>query len=121
MEIYNKSDSKELRKYFRANVSKAEQLLWAKLKAKRFCDVKFRRQYGVDKYILDFYSVELRLAIEIDGGTHFEKEEIEYDEKRTKFLNSIRIKVIRFTNNDVYKNILNVLEEIKKEIELIKT
>lgn len=102
MELYNNSDSKELRKYLRANVSKAEQLLWAKLKAKRFCNFKFRRQYGVGKYVLDFYSVELRLAIEIDGGSHFEQEDIEYDEVRTNFLNSLKIKVIRFTNNDVY-------------------
>lgn len=116
MDLYNNPDSKELRKYLRANVSKAEQLLWAKLKGKRFYNVKFRRQYGVGKYILDFYSVELRLAIEIDGGTHFEKDALEYDKERTDFLNSYKIKVIRFTNNDIYKNMLNVLEEIKNEI-----
>lgn len=118
MDLYNNPDSKELRKYLRANVSKAEQLLWAKLNSKRFFNIKFRKQYGVGKYILDFYSVELRLAIEIDGGTHFEEDVIEYDKKRTNFLNSVGIKVIKFTNNDVYKNMINVLEEIKKEIQV---
>jgi len=116
MDLYNNSDSKELRKYLRTNSTKAEQLLWVKLKSKRFCNVKFRRQYGVGKYILDFYSVELRLAIEIDGGTH----ELEYDKERTDFLGNVGIKVIRFNNSDIYTNILNVLEEIKKEIEVLK-
>lgn len=116
MDLYNNPDSKELRKYLRANVSKAEQLLWAKLKGKRFYNVKFRRQYGAGKYTLDFYSVGLSLAIEINGGTYFEKDALEYDKERTDFLNSFKIKVLRFTNNDVYKNMLNVLEEIKKEI-----
>ncbi len=117
MKLYNKPEKKAARKYLRNNSTKAEQLLWEQLKNKKFLDVKFRRQYSVDRYILDFYSIELRLGIELDGEIHEDENAIEYDFKRTEYLKLRKIKVIRFSNKEIYNNILEVLKVIKQEIE----
>jgi very-short-patch-repair endonuclease len=103
MEIYNKLESKNLRKYLRKNSTKAELLLWKQLRGKKLNDTKFKRQFGVDKYVLDFYCPEVKLAIELDGEPHTGKDAIEYDKIRTAFLNSIGIKVIRFKNEDLFE------------------
>jgi len=73
---------------------------------------KFRRQYGVNKYVVDFYCPKLKLAIEIDGDSHFGNQAIKYDQKRQSYIESFGIKFLRFTNNDIYNNIDEVLEVI---------
>ena len=117
MKLYNKPEKKAARKYLRNNSTKAEQLLWEQLKNKKFLDVKFRRQYSVDRYILDFYSIELRLGIELDGEIHEDENAIEYDSKRTEYLKLRKIKIIRFSNKEVINSISEVLKAIKQEIE----
>ncbi|MBS1494641.1 MAG: endonuclease domain-containing protein [Bacteroidetes bacterium] len=118
MKLYNKPEKKEARKFLRNNSTKAEQLLWDEIKNKKFHGIKFRRQYSVDRYILDFYSIELRLGIELDGEVHDDKDAIEYDKIRTNYLKQRKIKVIRFSNEEIYKSIDNVLNKIKNEIEI---
>jgi len=76
MKFFNINKNKEVRKELRNNQPKAEQLLWSKLKAKRFLDIKFRRQHGIGPFVVDFYCTELRLAIELDGDSHFNNEAI---------------------------------------------
>jgi len=66
---------------------------------------------------VDFYCAEAKLCIEIDGSSHFEAEQEEYDEARTEFLESFEYRVIRFTNNDVRYNIHTVVEEIVRVVE----
>ena len=117
MKLYNKPEKKLARKYLRNNSTKAEQLLWEELKNKKFHSIKFRRQYSVGRYILDFYSIQLRLGVELDGKVHEDKDAIDYDSKRTEYLSLRKIKVIRFTNNDIYSSISEVLNVIKNEIE----
>lgn len=117
MKFFNKHENKELRKELRLNQPKAEQVLWQKLKAKRFLNIKFRRQHGIGPFIVDFYSTELKLAIEIDGDSHFNDDAVKKDYSRTEYLEREGIEVLRFTNSDVYKNIYWVLEEIKTYIE----
>jgi len=73
---------------------------------------KFRRQYGIGKYIVDFYCPKLKLAIEIDGATHSTDEEIRKDKEREKFINRFGIIVKRYYNNDVYNNLDAVLSNI---------
>jgi very-short-patch-repair endonuclease len=107
---------KQRRQELRNNSTKAEQLLWKHLKDSRFLNLKFRRQQGIGRYIVDFYCPDCKLAIEIDGDSHFEENSQEYDNIRTEFLNAEGIKVIRFTNTDVYKNINGVLEQLKSVI-----
>ena len=96
---------------------KAEIILWSVLKGKKMKGYKFRRQHGIGSFIVDFYCPELKLAIELDGSQHLEQENLEYDKKRTQYLNSLNIKVIRFLNNEVLNNIGEVYVKIKEYID----
>ncbi len=116
MEIFNKKESKQVRKILRKNSTQAEHLLWQELRGKKLLDTKFKRQFSVDKYILDFFCPQLNLVIELDGDIHLEKEAVEYDKIRTIFLNGLGLKVIRFTNDEVFENLSLVLEKIENEI-----
>src|SRR5215207_4213699 len=84
----------------------AERKLWSRLRNDQL-GVTFRRQHAVGIYIPDFCSPKAKLIIELDGNQHLEQEE--YDEKRTKYLESLGYKVIRFWNNDVTNNIDSVI------------
>lgn len=68
--IYNRAVYKTRRKELRNNPTKTEKILWAFLKGKKLSGYKFRRQYGVGKYIVDFYCPQMKLAIELDGEMH---------------------------------------------------
>lgn len=119
MKLFNKTLLKEKRKELRNNSTLSERILWSKLKKGNTFNLKFRRQYSIGNYIVDFYCTELKLAIEIDGDSHFQGNNVK-DEARTKFLNKQGINVIRFTNNDVKDNWQWVLNEINLEIEFLK-
>jgi very-short-patch-repair endonuclease len=98
----------------------AERKLWAIIRNDQL-GVNFRRQHAVGNYIPDFVCVQKKLIIELDGSQHLEQEE--YDQERTKYLESLGYKVIRFWNNDVTNNIDGVIlaiiyameDEISKE------
>ena len=92
----------------------AEQRLWRYLRMRQLAGFKFRRQHPVCGYILDFACIDIKLAIELDGGQHADN--IEGDEIRTKALNQAGWIVIRFWNNDVLINTEAVLSEIHKQI-----
>jgi very-short-patch-repair endonuclease len=96
----------------RKNSTDAEQLLWEILRDRRLYGIKFRRQHPIGKFILDFYSHENKLAIELDGGGHNEQQQKQYDEQRTKSLEGEGIKVLRFWNHDVLQKTEVVLEVI---------
>lgn len=90
-------------------------MLWEKLRARRLDGLKFRRQYGVDRYVLDFYCPGLRLAIEVDGPIHDSKKAKEYDRQRQAFVESLGISFLRFRNEDVFDNMNKVLKQISKQ------
>nr|WP_258071342.1 endonuclease domain-containing protein [Vibrio jasicida] len=90
---------------------KPEEVLWHKIRRKQL-GVKFRRQHGIGRYIVDFYCAELSLVIEIDGDSHFSTEGKEKDTKRDAFIEALGIKVLRFTNEEVMKQTESVLERI---------
>jgi very-short-patch-repair endonuclease len=96
----------------RRNMTLAEIILWEKLKDKKEFNIKFRRQHPVYVFIVDFYCHKYKLAIEIDGEIHNDKETIEYDKRRTAELNKFGIRVIRFPNDQVICNIDSVLIQI---------
>jgi very-short-patch-repair endonuclease len=96
----------------RGTQTDAENLLWHILRGRRFCGFKFRRQHPVGSYILDFYCHDAQLAIELDGGGHAVEEQMEYDQQRTKELTGAGIRVLRFWNNQVFKQTEAVLEAI---------
>jgi very-short-patch-repair endonuclease len=89
----------------------AETTLWQHLRSRNL-NYKFRRQHPID-----FYCAEAKLLIEIDGVSHLEKEQREYDKSRTEYLEALGYKVIRFTNNDVRYNIHAVVTMIMEEVE----
>ena len=100
--------ARELRK----NMTPQERKLWQFLRNKSIDNLKFRRQYPIENYIVDFICNEKNLIIEIDGGQHNEEDNKIYDAKRTKFLESKGYKVLRFWNNDIDNNIEGVFGEI---------
>jgi very-short-patch-repair endonuclease len=111
-DIFNKREYIKKRQYLRKNMTKAEIILWSKLKGKHLKGLKFRRQYGINNYVVDFYCPELRLAIELDGNIHGYNSRIAYDMQRQRDIEALGIKVLRYTNNDVIKNIEGVLSDI---------
>ena len=119
--LYNKNTELEKRRLLRQNITKAEKLIWDNIRDRQLENCKFRRQYSVDRFVIDFYSAEFKLAIEIDGDSHFQNGAAEYDQARQEFMESVGIKFIRFTNNDVYGNLSGVLESIVQYIRDLRT
>jgi very-short-patch-repair endonuclease len=93
----------------RLNSTPAERRLWLMLRDRRMPGFKFRRQFVIDPYIVDFVCFERRLIIEADGSQHAESE---YDLRRDSFLRSEGFAVLRFWNNDVIENAGGVFEMI---------
>jgi len=100
---------------------KAEQMVWYFIRNRQLGGYKFRRQYGVGKYVVDFYCPELKLALEIDGDSHFEKGAAEYDRKRQQYIESFGIRFLRFTNLDIYESMDGVAEVILKFASAVTT
>lgn len=117
MKVLNKTSEKEKRRFLRNNMPKVEIVLWSKLKGRQLKGCKFRRQYSVDKFILDFFCPDFKLAIEVDGDTHFLNGKPERDRERQIFIENSGIRFLRFTNNDIYKNLDGVLKTIEDFIE----
>ena len=110
--------TKPLARELRKNQTGAEQLLWSKIRRKQILGVQFNRQRPIAGYIVDFYGVEAKLVVELDGSQHHEPDAIAYDLERTKVLESLGIKVIRFDNSQVFENLNEVVSVIWKEIEM---
>lgn len=109
--------TKTLKQFSRSNrksQTDAEKTLWLKLRNKQLNGYKFRRQFPLLHYILDFYCLDKKLAIELDGSQHFENQF--YDSQRTQDLQELGIKVIRFLDNEVLQNLGGVLEKILTEL-----
>ena|SRR5690348_7044090 len=100
----------------RKTATDAEDLLWKNLRGRRLDGFKFRRQHPILHYIADFYCYECKLIVEVDGSFHFTPEQATYDQRRTKELESCGIKVLRFPNDQVLKNMSAVRKEIAKHL-----
>lgn len=100
----------------RKNMTEQERKLWQFLRKKSIDGLKFRRQYPIGNYIVDFICNEKKLIIEVDGGQHNEAQNIAYDKERTEFLENKGYKVIRFWNSDIDNNIEGVYQEILKNL-----
>jgi len=104
---------KELAKQLRNNLTKAEIILWLKLKGKQMYGYDFHRQKPIDNFIVDFFCNELMLAIEVDGYSHELIEVYNKDLKKDAKLNKLEITVLRFTDQQVLKEMENVLRAIE--------
>jgi very-short-patch-repair endonuclease len=101
------------RKSLRNNLTLEETILWNILKNNNLRH-KFRRQHSIGNYIVDFYCPSKKLIIELDGSQHLDNQE--YDEKRSCYFESLRIKVVRFWNNEIKENINGVVMRIEEEL-----
>jgi len=92
-----------------------ELKLWQFLRARRFQNLKFRRQYPMGPYVVDFVCLTQKLIIELDGSQHLEQ--VAYDQQRTSYLEQLGFRVIRFWNHDVLQRLPWVLGSIRENIE----
>jgi len=114
--LFNQKIQNDIRKKLRNDMPLAERLLWSKLRNGQMAGFKFRRQYGVGPFIVDFFCPAIRLAIEIDGDTHFLPGVPEQDKERERYLILKGVFVLRFFNTDIYRNLSGVMEIILKTL-----
>ena len=114
---YNKQSEKINRRKLRKNSTAAEKILWERLRGRKFLGYKFRRQYSISQFVLDFYCPEKRFAIELDGEIHNEEKVKNHDENRDGFTKDFNIRIIRIKNEMIFDDIDKVLKFIKKEIQ----
>ena len=100
----------------RASQTSAEARLWQALRSRRLARWKFRRQHPIDRYIVDFVTVEGKLVVEVDGVTHASPSEIARDSARTEMLEAFGFHVVRVSNIDVYENLGSVLDMIDQTL-----
>jgi very-short-patch-repair endonuclease len=119
-ELFNKTSEKAKRQRLRNDMPPAEKLIWARLRGRQIDGCKFRRQYSVGAFVIDFYVPELKLAIEIDGSSHDGEEAQAYDAQRQFYIESKGIRFLRFTNRQVYQELDAVVEAIELVVEKIR-
>jgi len=107
---------KTRRKELRNNPTPAEAVLWKHLQRRQILGKKFRRQFSISRYIVDFFCVDCGIAIELDGASHFQELRADYESARTAYLTQLGIEVIRFENRDVHENLEAVLQTIQDAI-----
>ncbi len=110
--IHNHKYLEERRKELRKNLTSAEAALWKVIQKSQLKGRKFRRQHSIKNFIVDFYCASEKLIIELDGAYHLDFVQQNYDAERTKTLEALGLKVIRFENKLVFENMGSVLEEI---------
>ena len=110
--IHNQKHLEERRKELRKNLTSAEATLWNSLKRKQLNGRKFRRQHSIQNFIFDFYCASENLIIELDGAIHLDFAQQNYDFERTKILEELGFKIIRFENKLIFERLPEVLEEI---------
>ncbi len=97
----------------RATMTPAEREFWDMVRNRRMYGLKFRRQQIIDGVIVDFYCDSLGLCVEIDGGVHDSGERKDYDRNRDETLCRRGLKILRFTNDDVFNNRDYIIERLK--------
>ena len=106
---------RENAKNLRKNMTKEEAHLWYQFLCRY--PQRFRRQYIIGNYIVDFYCHQAKLVVELDGSQHYTPEGKEYDEKRTKYLEGQGLKILRYSNLDVMRRFRDVSQEIYRVME----
>ena len=109
----------EKAKMLRENMTEAEKILWQHLGNNKMEGFRFKAQHPIGKFIADFYCHKAKLVIEVDGKYHQETEQKEYDSSRSEAMEHFEIKIIRFTNEQIYYTIDLVLSEIKRKLYLL--
>ena len=100
----------------RVSQTSAEAKLWQALRNRKLARWKFRRQHPIDRYIVDFVTLDGKLVVEVDGVTHSEPLEIQRDKARSEVLEACGFLIVRVSNTDVYENLEGVLELIESSL-----
>jgi very-short-patch-repair endonuclease len=100
----------------RASQTSAEAKLWQALRDRRLVRWKFRRQHPIDRYVVDFVTLTVKLIVEVDGMTHSEPAEVERDKARSAIFEACGFLVFRVSNTDVYDDLEGVLEMIESHL-----
>jgi very-short-patch-repair endonuclease len=114
--LFNRKGLKSYRSSLRNGSTSAEAALWNILKSRNLDGRKFRRQYSIDNYIVDFCCTSDKLVIELDGAPHGEYHKIDEDENRDKYIESLGFTVLRFENRVVFQEPEFLKNEIRKVI-----
>lgn len=117
MRIFNKFREMRKRKILRSKLPLQEVLVWLIIKGGQLNGHKFRRQCSIGRYVVDFYCPRAKLAIEIDGKSHSGAEAAEYDKERKEFIESAGVRIIRFTDEQVLKDLNGVVFAILRVVE----
>ena len=117
--LYNHKMMEARRRELRQNMTEAEERFWSVVRRQQILNTKFRRQFSIHTYVVDFYAAIPRLAVEIDGDYHLEPEAVAYDFIRQVEIENCGITMIRFTNQEVFNDLdrvvlrlTNVLQEL---------
>ena len=101
----------------RIRMTEAETVLWEALRNKKLSGLKFRRQHPIGRFIVDFYCHKYKLVIELDGRIHNLREVAENDINREAELKDFGLHILRFTNEQVINDLVNVLQTIKQQVD----
>jgi len=117
---FNKPSEKEKRRKLRQYQTRAEELVWRFLRSRQLLGFKFKRQYSIDHFVIDFYCPELKLALELDGGTHTDPKQKEYDKKREKYLEKYNLTFIRIKDEELFGNPNKAFAKIENSLKQLK-
>jgi very-short-patch-repair endonuclease len=118
--IYNNPKKKDRRKELRNEGTAAEAVLWTYLQKRQLLGKKFRRQYSIGPYVVDFYCPECSLIVELDGARHFSILREDYEAERSRYLQKQNLQILRFENRILRENAESVLETIREAIRKIQ-
>lgn len=116
---YNKRSEKQKRRILRKGMTFCEKILWIHLRRKQL-GVRFLRQYSIDQFVIDFYSPEIKFAIELDGDVHNDPIQKEYDAKRQEYLEKFGITFLRLSNDELIGNANLAFVKIEETIKKLK-
>ena len=117
--IFNRYNSKPIRRKLRGEMTKGEVLLWKHIKGEQL-GCQFRRQYSIGNYIVDFFCPKLKLIVEIDGFTHYDEKIFENDLKRQKYLEELGLTVKRYNSERVFDEMREVLDDLWRACDELK-
>ena len=110
------TERRQFARGLRQHMTRAEEVLWARLRGSRFHGAKFKRQVPFDRYVADFYCHAAKLVVEVDGKQH--EWFADYDSGRTQVLEAYGVRLVRFTNAEVCEELDSVLLRIRTELRL---
>lgn len=110
--VFNATRMKERRKWLRKKPTEFEEMLWKELKNKRL-GFKFKRQYSLGNFVVDFFCKEQKVAVELEGEIHQRKDVKKYDDYRFKYFQALGVKTVRVKNEQVTESLGEVLDTIR--------